>query len=300
MFKKITALFALVLLTSLVSCSSDSDGDSSVPSGTMSATIDGQPWQSINGGALANLVDGFDGLALQIVAMKTDQSSVTMQFPINNLTTGTHVFGADSAGQLSYVSSFTDMTMYTSAEGNGSFTVTITDVNTEAGTISGTFSGTLIEMMGTESIEVTNGTMNNITLKNTSVYSNGSMTLTKNGGAPFTMIDNPQQGTTLYILQSTLNNTISITGSSMVANDSFGIYNITIPIDVTPGTYSLTSDNGFGAAYGAGNNGEYDVTSGNITIVSHVGNTIVATFNFTAQGPNTVNITNGQLTFEHL
>lgn len=302
MFKKITGLLALVLFITLTSCSSDSDGENTLASGSISATIDGQSWASINGGAIASVtdaeVDGNTILVLQIIAMKTDQSTVTMQFPISNLSTGTFTFTNDTTGQLSYFSS-SSTNMFSSTEDNGSFTVTLTEVNTETNKISGTFSGTLVDFMGTQTIEVTNGVINNVTLGNTNLHSNGTMSFSKNGSA-VTLTDNPTSGTSLWIYESSFDNSITVTGTSTALDNNFGIYALTLPKDVAAGTYNLTSSEGFEATYGGSNEQQYNTTQGSITIVSHVGNTIVATFNYTANNNgNTVNITNGELTFEH-
>jgi|GEM_PF-3471288 len=304
MFKKITGLLALVLFTALSSCSSDSDGDNTSANGSISATIDGQAWASINGGAIASVTNAQfgdnDALVLQIIAMKSDQSTVTMQFPITNLSTGTFTFTGDAMGQLSYLGSFSNMNMFSSAEDNGSFTITLTEVNTETNKISGTFSGTLVDFMGTETIEVTNGVISNVTFGNTDLHSNGSMAFSKNG-SPVTLTDNPEAGTSLWIYESSFNNSITVTGASTTLDNNFGIYAITLPKDAAPGTYSLTSSEDFSAAYSGSNEQEYNITQGNITIVSHVGNKIIATFNYTASyNGNTINITNGQLTFDHL
>lgn len=301
MFKKITAVLTLALFTTLTSCSSDDSG-ASTSAGSISATIDGQAWQSISGGAIATLVNNQfgseNGTVLQIVAMQADQSSVTMQFPIANLTEGTYTFTEDMAGQLSYMASFSGVNIFSSANENGSFTITITDVNNEAGTLSGTFSGTVVDFMGTQTVAITNGVINNVSFANTDIYTNGSMTLTNNGNT-VTMDGSSGLGISLWIMESDLSNTISVTGTYTALDNSFGIYNLSFPKDVAPGTYSLTSEEGFSAGF-ANSDPDYNVTEGSITIVSHVGNTIVATFNFYADNSlNGVNITNGQLTFEH-
>lgn len=302
MFKKITALFALVLFTTLTSCSSEDDGASTLPNGSLSATVNGQAWESANGAAIASVINyefgGNDAKVLQIIAMKADQSSITMQFPIGNLALGTYTFNGDMAGQLSYVGSFSEMNMFTSAENDGSFTISITNVNNEAGTFSGTFSGTLVDFMGTETMEITNGVINNVSFGNTNMYTNGSMTLTNNGST-VTMDGSSGLGISLWIMESDLANSISVTGTYTALDNNFGMYNLTFPKNVAPGTYSLTSTNGFSAGF-ANNDPDYNVIEGSITIVSHVGNTIVATFNYKADNSlNTVNITNGQLTFQH-
>lgn len=302
MFKKITSLLTLALFTALSSCSSDSDGQTTGAGGTISATIDGQPWESISGGAVANVtnvqVEGHDALVLQIIAMKADQSTVTMQFPINNLSTGTFTFNGDMSGQLSYVSSFSNLNMFSSAENDGSFTITLTEVNTDASTITGTFSGTLVNFMGTETIEVTNGVINNVSFANTELHSNGTMSLTNNGNA-VNLANNPENGTNFWVYESSFDNSISVLGQS-VTNSNVGAYGITFPDNVTPGTYSLTSEDGFSASYSNNDDPDYNITEGSITIVSHIGNTIVATFNFNANNSlSNANITNGELTVQH-
>lgn len=304
MFKKITGLVALVVFTTLSSCSSDSDGESTLASGSISATFDGQPWESLSGAAIANITSGqFEGneiLMLQIMAIKLDQSSVTINLPITNLSTGTFTFtGDEEPGMLNYGSSSEEMNSYTSAYPNGSFTVTITEVNTANKTISGTFTATLVDLMSAETIEVTNGVINNVSYGNTELYSNGSMSLSNNGSTVI-MDDNFEDGTSLWIMESSFGNSIIVTGSSAIVNNNFGVYAINLPKNATPGTYSLTSDEGYSAEF-SNSNSQYNITQGSITIVSHVGNTIVATFNFTATGGGlTYNITNGELTFEHL
>lgn len=304
MFKKISGFLALILFTALFSCSSDSDGNGggSATNGSIAATVDGQSWESINGGALASITNfqagGNNGLVMQIIAAKADQSSLTMQFPITNLSTGTYTFSGDMTGQLSYVSSFSNLNIFSSAEDNGAFTITITEVDTDAHTISGTFSGTLVDFMGTETIEITNGVINNIAYSNTELHSNGAMSLTNNGNE-FTLNDSPNTGATFWIYESSIDSSITVLAQS-ITNTNATSYSITLPKDVTPGTYSLTSDEGFDASYSNNEDPDYNITEGSITIVSHVGNTIVATFNFNANNSlSNAAITNGNLTIEH-
>ncbi|WP_026705560.1 DUF6252 family protein [Flavobacterium soli] len=304
MIKKITGLLAVILFTTFQSCSSDDSGENTTPSATISANIDGQAWQSLSGGAAASVttvdMDGVSTMVLQIIAAKMDQSSVTLQFPISNLSTGTYTFEGDMPGSMSYIPSLSSFNMFSSAEDGGSFTVTLTEVNTAEGTISGTFSGTLVDFMGSQTIEVTNGVIENVSLESANLYSNGSMSLSKNGGGVFTINAGDDNGNALWILENSMDNSIAVTGYQTALNNDFGIYRIELPKDVEPGTYSLT-DSGFDASYVGNDDNEYALTQGSITVVSHNGNTIVATFNYTASYNGTnVTITQGSLEFEHL
>ena len=305
MIKKIVGLFTLVLFTTLTSCSSD-DGGSSTANASLSATIDGQAWNSISGAAVANItsvaINGTNTNVLQIIAASLDQSALTLQFPINSLTEGTYTFSANSGGQLSYVSSFSDLNVYSSADANGSFTVTISEVDAASGAISGTFSGTLVDFMGTETISVTNGVFNSIDVETSELYSNGSMSLSKDGGSVVMMDDDANDGKFIWILQGSMgdDDALTVMGYNTVMESDFGIYSLTFPLDVAPGTYDLT-DVGFDAQFGGSNDQtEYTLTSGSMTVISHNGNTIVAEFNYTVtNGSETVVISQGALEITH-
>lgn len=303
MIKKFSGLLVLLLVTTLFSCSDDSEGGNT-SSSSISATIDGQPWASIDGGAVANVVNvqlnDQDVLALQIVAIKADQSTVTMQFPITNLAEGTYTFSGEAAGQLSYIASLTEMNLYTTADPSGSFTIVLTEVNLEEGKITGTFSGTLYNMVGTDSIEITNGAINNVSFITSDFYSDGTMSLSKNESDAFTMDANSDDGKYIMINETSFDNSLSVTGYNAILENTFGIYGLTFPKDVEAGTYSLTDSEEFKAAFSNSEDTEYTITEGSLTILSHIGNNIVATFNYTAtDGTNTAVITQGELNFTH-
>lgn len=302
--QKILGLVALFFITILSSCSSDDGGNSTVNS-SLSAKIDGQPWNSIQGGVNASLssVDTEEGTqnVLQIIAAKMDQTTMTLQFPIDNLTEGTYTFTGDSAGMLSY-SELSTFSLYSSSSENGSFTVTISEVNLTNNTITGTFSGTVYDIMESgSSKEITNGVFQNVDFGTTGVYSNGYMSVAKNNGDVFTMSDENPTASKILIIESSFDNSITVNGYALTTDANFGIYSVTFPKNTTPGTYEITTDGDYKAAY-AGNEAEdFIVSIGSITIVSHVGNTIKATFSYTAvKGTTTINVSQGELEVTHL
>jgi hypothetical protein len=302
MIKKFSSLVSLILIATLFSCTTSNPDPSSTPS-TITATIDGQSWASINGGAIANVqsidVNGEDIMVLQIIGVKMDQSSVSMQFPIDNLAVGTYTFSSDSGGALTY-SSPSATNIYTSSQNTGAFTIAITDLNLATGTFSGTFSGTLFDFNG-DSIAITNGELNTITYMNSQLYSNGFMSLSKNGGAIFTMDDSESDAKYLMISENSFTNSVSLFGNNANLDADFGVYSLTFPKDVTPGTYNLMTNSDFDAGISnSETQAEFNLTSGTATITSHNGNNVVGTFSFNASNGNeTVTITNGSFNVTH-
>ncbi|MGX7668690.1 hypothetical protein [Flavobacterium pedocola] len=303
MIKKISGLFSLILIMGLASCSSDSSNSSNTPSGTITATIDGQDWRSINGAAVANLstvnIDGETQTVLMITGMKADQSTIGIQFPVDNLTEGTYHFNADEyVGLLSYSNAAMDM--YSSDEPGGSFTITITDIDINSGRLSGTFSGTLKDFDG-NSMTMTEGRINSVMIMNNDMHTNGTMSLSKNGGAVFTMDNSMEDSKYLMIMESSAANNVSIFGYNATDTADFGIYSITIPVTASPGTYNLMTASGFDAGIGnSDTEPEYNLTSGTLTITSHSGTNLIGTFSFTASnGVTTVTITNGSFNVNH-
>lgn len=297
--QKIFGLMALFFFTTFLSCSSDSDGGSTTSS-SLSAKIDGQTWNAITNGVVANVSnlddEGIPKKVLQIIAAKADQSTITLQFPIDNLIEGTYTFDGEGAGMISY-SNIAQFSIYNSSATEGTVTVTLTNVNLTDGTISGTFSGTVYDIMGSgASKTITNGTFQNVVFNTTGIYSNGSMSLAKNNGSVFTMSEASPTNSKILILESSLDNSVTVNGNALVLGADFGIYSVNFPKDATPGTYAITANGAYKAGY-AGNEAEdFTVSSGSITIVSHEGNTVKATFNYTAiKGATTVTVSQGTL-----
>lgn len=305
MIKKISGLFCLVLISMAFSCSSDSDDSGTTPTtgSSITASVDGQAWASMTGGAIANVSQisamGQSQNVLQIIGAKMDESSVTIQFPIDNLAVGTYTFNNDVFGALTY-NDAGGVNVYTSTDTGGTFTVTISQINLSAGTISGTFSGTVLDFDG-NSHSITNGTINNVSIMSSDLYSNGTMSLSRNGGAVFTMDANQSDAKYLMIMQNSMESSVSIFGYNATVTSDFGVYNITIPETAAVGTYDLTTASGYSAGIGnAEGQAEFTVSSGSVTITSHNGNNVVGTFSFTASnGTDTVTITNGSFNVTH-
>lgn len=304
MIKKIMGLLSLVLISATFSCSSDSDSDNNqTPSPSITATVNGQSWASMTGGALANLaqinVPEGSMTVLQIIGAKEDMSSLSLQFPIDNLAVGTYNFNNDEAASLTY-STPGGANVYTSFHETGTFSITISEVNISAGTISGTFTGTLLDFEG-NSMAVSNGIINSVSIISTDLYSNGSMSLSRNGGAAFTMDANQTDSKYLMIHQNSTTETISLMGYNSSSTADAGVYNLNLPENAPVGTYDLTAGQAFSAGIGnSENQAPFNVTSGSVTVTSHNGNNLAGTFSFTASnGTTTVTISNGSFNITH-
>lgn len=301
--KKLLGLAALAMISILSSCSSDSDGDGGgSANGQITATVDGQSWASMPGGAVASVMQQslFEGggLTLQIIGMTTDQSSLSIQIPVSNISPGTYTFsGEDSEGLVTYSPS--DFESYSSLQG-GSFTLTITSLDLNTGKLSGTFSATLYDFDGVESVEITNGEIDNILLIGQTFYSNGSMTLTRNN--TFTMDAQDEDGKYLVIHEDTFTDSISLFGYNLSLTNDAGAYSLNFPKDITPGTYDLETGTDYSAGYSGVNDDEteFNLNSGTLTITSHNGNTIVGTFSYSGTfGATNVNVTGGSFSITH-
>ena len=302
--KKLIFGALLSTLFVLFSCSEDSTTEpETTTGGTMSATVNGNAWNSITGAAIANVLDvDFDGesqKALQIIGTSTNFSSFTINLPITELSLGSQTFTGDSAnGILSYFNGSSNL--YTSEHTNGEFTINITTLNLADGKMSGTFSGKLYDDTDVL-LNITNGAFNNISIFSTSFYSIGTMSLKRNSGQVFTMDASNADGKSIMIIQSNANNSISITGNNTTLTNDFGIYDINFPIDVATGTYTLTNNGMYSAGLGnSDSEPEYTITGGSLTITSHNGNNVAGTFNYTANnGVQTVTISNGNFSITH-
>jgi len=301
MIKKILGLFALVLFSSIYSCSSDDDGNNT-PSSSITASIGSDSFSGVGVASVSEF--GFDNITmLQIIAVTRSQSTLTMQLPVSSLREGTFTFsGEDATGNLTYMPSISDFNIYSSAETGGSFTVTITDFDVAAGTLSGSFSASLKTFGGEggDTIVITNGSINAIPVTSTNFYSNGTMGLSLNGGTPFTMDDDQNDGRFLTIAENSTSNTITIFGYNTAQTSDFGVFNLNFPKNITPGTYAITANGNYTAGFSNSETTEYSVNSGSLTITSHTGKVVVGTFNFNAvSGTQTANISNGNFSITH-
>lgn len=289
--KNFLKLFSLALTGLLFSCSSSDDATSN---SSIKATIDGQNWSSSTAFASIEEISTPDENVhiLEIAGVKSNGSSITFQVPITDLTVGTHNYNPESEALMTYVSANEEI--YLSAETGSSFSLNITEIDNNTGRLSATFTATLKDLDG-NSLSITNGEINNVILISNDYYLNGTMTLTRNGGTAFSMDTDTSDGKFLMISQTSASNGIHLFGNNANLTSDFGIYNVTFPKNVTPGTYNLATTSGFGAGIGnADGQAEFNLTSGSLTISSHNGNNVVGTFNFTVNnGSQTVTITNG-------
>lgn len=289
----------------LFSCSEDSaPAEENSNTGSMAATIDGSSWSSINGGAIANLIEvGFGGdsqKALQIVGTASNMSAFTINIPMVELSLGSQTFsGEDTEGTLGYITSnMSDI--YTSQHVSGNFTINITTLDLVNGKMSGTFSGKLYDQDDTV-MNITGGTFTDVTIFSTDFYSNGTISLKRNSGQIFTMDSTADDGKFITLIQSDADNKLTINGTNSTLTSDFGIYSLNIPTNIAVGTYTLTNDGTYAAGIGnSEGQPEFTTTSGSLTISSHNGTNLVGTFNFTANnGSQTVTISNGSFNITH-
>jgi hypothetical protein len=294
-FLKLLFVFSIVFF---VSCSKNNDSTTpeTTANQTISADIDGVSWTSIQGGAVANITSitsGFETKSvIQIIGVKLDQSSMSIQMPLNTISQGTHNFGTNDSGILSY--NFTN-TAYASGFGNGNFSINVTNYNLAEGLLSGTFSGKLYSTDGTTFKTITNGIMTNIKVSNSSLYSNGSMSLKLNGGSLFSLDNNNADGKYLLISQSSINNSLLIIGYNLTLGNDFGVSSITLPINATVGSHNLSGSSNYSASFSNTNVGNSSsATSGAIVVVSNTNKNIVGTFSYSViNGTQTNAITSG-------
>ncbi len=275
-----------------------------IPSGSMTATVNGVAWNSIPGAAIASVVDnsigGDEVKALQIIGTAPNFSTLTISVPITELSVGSQTFSGEFAEGLATYVNETHTGIYTSQHLSGSFTINITALNIAAGKMSGTFSAQLYDDSDV-ALNITNGAFTDITIYSTDFYSNGTMSLKRNTGSIFTMDASNEDGKFVTITQSNTNNSISVFGNNTTLTSDFGIYNLNFPKNVAAGTYTLTNSGTYSAGLGnSDSEPEYSVTGGSLTISSHTGNTVTGTFNYTANnGVQTVSISNGSFSITH-
>ena len=131
-----TKLFQVLFISMSLffgSCSRSNDTEIPVEvnnNQTITANIDGVAWSSIQGGAIANLSNVSTGnqsqSVIQIIGLKMDQTSITMQLPLNTISVGTHNFDSNDSGNLTYSSG---NQIFSSLENTGNFTLNITNFN---------------------------------------------------------------------------------------------------------------------------------------------------------------------------
>ena len=217
---------------------------------------------------------------LEILA-RTDTQTVAIQ--IFNPIVDTFDLAAQEAIVIYDPNKNNEDLAYASNEGK----LSITKIDSVAGTVSGTFSGNLMEWFGeADDIKMTSGVFENIEFTTNQDPDVGSATI---DGVQFTASAFP------YVFTDTQINLV-------LSNDMNEQIQLTLPLDVIPGTKSVTNPpSDYSGVYTDFVNGQ-DVSyysifdSGEITVASYQNGRITGSFFFDAKVPNgteTVSITDG-------
>jgi len=297
--KRILGLM-MVFGLALTSCNND-ENDIEVPednpvttSGIMTCKINGSTWQSttaasVIGNGLINVTGQITSTG-EMITMTLNAETAT----VNSLAQGTGSFAA-------YKETSSSATSFVSHTAGGSGTTSVTQINTSNHTVSGTFMFTGVRTTDYTLVQITEGVFTNIPY-------------TEEAAATFNNtfdadIDGVAFNPTLIYAASAFN-MISITGYE---NGSFPSIGISLPDDVTPGTYTTSAWGSNKILYNASQNtgsnadGSYSGTPGTIIVTSHntSAKTIEGTFSCTAvpvTGSNATNnyaITNGVFSVEY-
>ena len=263
---------------------------------TITANIDGVAWSSIQGGAIANLSNVSTGnqsqSVIQIIGLKIDQTSITMQLPLNTISVGMHNFDSNDSGNLTYSSG---NQFFSSLESNGNFTLNITSFNVLEGLLSGTFSGKIYDVNGTSFKTITNGVITNIKIISTSLYSNGTMNLKINSGNLFSMDSDNSDGKYLFIAQSSFDNAVVLNGYNINSGNDYGISYVNFPTNATVGSHAVTGNQSYSAGFSKTDDGtNTSASSGSIVVTSNSNKNIIGTFSFNVlNGTQVTTISNG-------
>jgi hypothetical protein len=242
-----------------------------------------------------------DSRIVQIIGLASNNSGITMKIPLSDLTLGIHTYSGDSSeGFLNYISPSTQ-SGFSSQEVNGNFTINITSLDLIEGKMAGTFSAKLVAFSSAEIINLTEGSFNNMSIITNSFYSNGFMSLKRDGGSLITMDNNSNDGNFNTISQNSAANFIVLTGYSSTTTTPLELYSLKMPLNAAAGSYNLLNNTNYSAALGnSSNQAEFNLTSGSMTITSHDGNNIKGTFSYTVNnGTTTATITNGSFDITH-
>ena len=305
--KKFSIQFLLAALTLLLhACTSNGDEPTDLPTASsISATISGQAWASMPGAAIVSVNQSTFGSQqpsiIQIAGFSADQSSVSIQFPFSTIGVGTYTFNANSDGVLIYFpAGGAAASPFFSSNGTGNFVLKITAFDLVTGIMSGTFTGTVFDSAGA-SKTISNGVINSVKIISSAFYSNGTMGLKLNNGAPFTMDNDNTDGKFVMVSQNSASNDLVFSGYNTALTADFGIYSLKIPKNAIAGTYNVVTNANYKAAIGnRDNEPAYNITSGSITITSNMNKIMIGTFNFVANnGVTAKNISLGTFNFQY-
>ncbi|MBK7888927.1 MAG: hypothetical protein IPJ86_17035 [Bacteroidetes bacterium] len=264
----------------------DSDGGSSTPgtSNLMTAKVDGVNWTSLGsltGGSIISNVSICSGIA-------ADSSRISFSIMQSVALNGTYDMGFGSGNVASFATTGSSVPWVSSGNATCTGTLTITALNTTSKRMSGTFSFKGYRNSDNSFKEITVGVFTNV------AYSTGS---TGGGGNnTFTVKINNVNWVPDLVIGDASNGDIVID-----ATNSAGTKSVTLqmPDTITPGSYVLDGNAGVLGYYSPSLGLMGISTSGTLNITTHntSTNTIIGTFNYTAEeitGPTaTYTISNG-------
>ena len=163
----LSILFSLLIIITLGCSDDDSGGSSAVADGKVTATVDGENYEE---DAVASFVDLGGGLVTTTISSVIDinnnsnQASFTISVPLSPGETETFNLNEDisSTGGLGLTYGINGGTSYTAQLTDGSNIAMIEVTEYTENSISGTFSGTLTSASGSETVQVENGSFNNV------------------------------------------------------------------------------------------------------------------------------------------
>ena len=285
----IRCLVGIIAVSSFVSCSKElslEEGNAPAAS-SFYATLEGNLW---NADSLQSLFEINGGISINGLSKTGDQISIFL----STFKTGVYTLNSSSDSYAFYTNIFTPIEVdYYSNIGMAGGTVTITSIDTINHLISGSFTLTLVNPDKNTSVTITSGVLNSVPYTGNGVINpppgNSTDTLEALvGGNKF----NAAQ-----VQSQTLSGAIIIAG---ISNDGKQNLELSMPIDIVPGTYDLDFVTGtYAAVYYtdvsnpliSNMNGQLVITSNNTTT-----KTIQGTFNFTAtslDNATSLSITNG-------
>ena len=163
----LSILFSLLIIITL-GCSDDDNGSSAVANGKITATINGEEYEanaiasvySLNDGQVTTNVSSF----IDINNSNDEQATITIIVPLSPGETETFNLNEDisPSGVLGLSYAINGGTTYTAQLTDGSNIAMIEISEYTENSISGSFSGTLTSASGSETVQVENGSFNNV------------------------------------------------------------------------------------------------------------------------------------------
>ncbi|SRX72414.1 hypothetical protein AEQU3_00248 [Aequorivita antarctica] len=289
--KKMMKLSVIAFLTLLaVGCNKDDDSnnDNGAADGELIANVDGNEFKASTQVG-ATLYAG----TFNITAIKPSTGE-TIVITVSNASEGTFDLGPDANAQSGAIYMISGQDAYGSVGEGGSGQIIITKLDLDNETASGTFSFTAVHQIVdgngviiTETVEITDGVFNNITLATTIPGGNSTLEAKVDG--------NDLNADSVTALKITFggNTNIVITANNNTTNQNLSL---SFSDNLTVGTYSAASDyvGMYNPSLGGGTN-NYAAETGTLTItaIDLTAGTVEGTFSFTAKrlDPNDPDVT---------